>query len=279
MNGADGDGSGAVALKATRLWRSDDLDAADREALLRACSDVRPVNAGTALVRQGAPCGTLYLLLDGWAARVRYMEDGSRFIPALATPGDICNLDALRFDQLDYAVTMLTAGKVAALPRQRVLDLHASNPRIAAAFWSLALAENTILTEWAASIGRRSAQDRLAHLLCELLVRLAAVSKADGLSFDLPLTQEQIADTLGLTAVHVNRTLQALRSKELVTFQSRRVTIHDWPALSAMCGFRPNYLHLDDTERTLDSILPSIGARTPSRPLLRPSFGPGSIAP
>lgn len=272
-------------LKATRPWLSANLDTADRDALARACSDIRTVSAGTDLLRQDTPANALHILLDGWAARFKIMEEGSRFIPALAVPGDICDLDALRFDQLDCGVTMLSAGTVAVLPRQRTDALFATNPAIADAFWSLALAENSILTEWAASMGRRSASQRVAHLLCELLVRLTIVGKADGHSYDLPLTQEHIADALGLTSVHINRTLQSLRSMDLVRVQRRRVTIHDWAALTALCGFRSDYLHLETVDEALASELPVTGAQGrhrlahAPRPTLRSSFTSAPSAP
>ena len=282
---AGGDASNLSRLKATRPWLSANLEAADRDALAHACGDIRTVSAGTDLLRQDAPTKALHILLDGWAARYKIMEEGSRFIPMLAVPGDICDLDALRFDHLDYGVTMLSAGTVAVLPRQRADALFATNPAIANAFWSLALAENTILTEWAASMGRRFASQRVAHLLCELLVRLTIVGKADGHGYDLPLTQEHIADTLGLTSVHINRTLQSLRSMDLVTVQHRRVTIHDWAALSAFCGFRPDYLHLETVDEAFAAELPVTGARGRHRlaqapqPTLRPSFTSAPIAP
>lgn len=274
--GHGGLADGTSKLAATRLWLSPSLDDADREALARACGDVRPVSVGTDLLRHGASADALHILLDGWAARYKIMADGTRFIPALATPGDICDLDALKFDRLDYGVTMLSAGSVAVLPRQRVETLLAASPAIAAALWSLALAENSILTEWAASVGRRSAQDRLAHLFCELLVRLTVVGKADGHSYHLPVTQEQMADALGLTAVHVNRTLQSLRSKQLVSLHNRRVTILDWAALSGMCGFRSSYLHL---ETVADDLLPDLPA-SPDRPENRVArMGTSFLAP
>lgn len=268
----------AASMHATRPWLSADLDATDRGALVRACGDIRTISAGTDLMRQAGRTHGLHILLDGWAARYKIMEDGSRFLPALAVPGDICDLDALRFDQLDYGVTMLSAGTVALLPRERADALFASHPAIARAFWSLALAENSILTEWAASMGRRSAVQRVAHLLCELLVRLTVVGKADGHCYDLPLTQEHIADTLGLTSVHVNRTLHSLRSMDFVTVQSRRVTIQDWAGLSALCGFRPDYLHLETVDEGFAPELPPTGARSrpkhvqSSRPTLSPTF-------
>jgi CRP-like cAMP-binding protein len=266
-----------AALQATRPWLSAGLDDADRVALARTCADIRKVSAGTELQRQDTRTNGLHILIDGWAARYKILEEGSRFIPVLAVPGDICDIDALRFDQLDYGIMMLSAGTVAVVPRRQADALFTSHPAVADAFWSLALAENSTLTEWAASIGRRSASQRVAHLLCELLLRLTIVGKADGFSYDLPLTQEHIADTLGLTPVHVNRTLQSLRSMDLVTVQSRRVTIHDWAALSALCGFRPDYLHLETVDQDFAPELPTTGARgraklaQDSRPL-QPAF-------
>jgi CRP-like cAMP-binding protein len=153
--------------EAARIFLSAGLDPTDREALLDVCGDVRAVAAGTNLMRQGSRSEALHLLIDGWAARYTVMADGRRSISALAVPGDICDLDALRFDRLDYGVTMLSAGSVVALPRNRLKTLLATNAAIAEAFWACALAENTILTAWATSVGRRSAQERLAHLLCE----------------------------------------------------------------------------------------------------------------
>jgi CRP-like cAMP-binding protein len=252
--------------EATRLWLSAALDTIDRDALLGVCSDVRMASAGTNLVRQGSPSEALHILLDGWAARYTLMTDGRRSISALSVPGDICDLDALGFVQLDYSVTMLSAGLVVMLPRERLDTLMASNPTIAKALWSCALTENTILTAWAASIGRRSAQERLAHLLCELLMRLAAVGKADGYSYDLPLTQEHLADALGLTSVHVNRSLQALRSMSLVTVQHRRVAIHDWTTLCKLCGFDGGYLHLETIDAMFTRDLPSVDPQAPSGP-------------
>lgn len=268
----------AATLQATRPWLSANLNSADRDAFARACGDIRTVSAGTDLLRQDIATNGLHILLDGWAARYKIMDEGSRFIPALAVPGDICDLDALQFDKLNYGVTMLSAGTVALLPRQRVDALFASHPAIANAFWSMAFAENSILMEWAASMGRRSALQRVAHLLCELLLRLTVVGKAEGHTYDLPLRQEHLADTLGLTCVHVNRMLHSLRAMELVTVQSRRVTIHDWSRLSALCGFRSAYLHLETVGKEFTSELPTTGAprrarlASDARPTLSASF-------
>lgn len=269
------------ALQNTRLWISAGLDAADRNALSHACDDIRAVNAGTNLLRQRSATNDLHILLDGWAARYRFIENGSRFIHALVLPGDTCNVDALRFDTLEYGVMMLSSGTVAVLPRRRADALFAAHPAIRNAFWSLALAENSMLAEWSASIGRRSALHRVAHFLCELLVRLRLIGEADGFAFGLPLTQEQIGDSLGLTGVHVNRTINSLRLMGLVTVHHRRVTIHDWTELSALCGFRPAYLRPETIDAQFARAIPLTGTCGEARleRAARPAFNPPATSP
>jgi len=252
-------------LTMTRLWMAEGLDQADQEALAEACDNIRSVSAGTDLQREGTPACSLHILLDGWAARYKIMKDGSRFIPAVSVPGDLCDPDALQFAKLNYSVRMLSAVTVIILPRQQARALLASHPAIANVFWTLAFSEHSIQTEWSASIGRRSALHRTAHLLCELLMRLTAIGKADGHSYDLPVTQEQLADALGLTKVHVNRMVRSLSAMEFVTVQHRRVQIHDWLGLSAMCGFQPNYLRLETIAKEFALKLPITGAHIRAR--------------
>jgi CRP-like cAMP-binding protein len=238
----------AGRLAKTRLWMSRELADDDRKALVGACSDIRTIESHADIRRLGTTTDALHIVLDGWAARYKRMKDSTRHIPALILPGDICDLDAAMFDRVDLGIITITTCVVAVLPRNRAKTLMANHPRIAAAFLSLALTENAILGEWAASIGRRSARQRVGRLLCELLVRLEAVGKADEHAYDLPLTQEHLGDATGLTSVHVNRTLQVLRTDGLVTVQGRKAIIHDWAALKAMCGFQPSYLHLSEMD-------------------------------
>lgn len=242
---------GASRLTKTRLWMSLELLNDDREALAAAWSDIRTVDSRGDLLRLNARADELHILLNGWAARYKLMKDGSRYISALMMPGDICDLDVLMFDRVDFGVTTLTECTFAVLPRQRVKALIDAHPRIGAAFLSLAVTENAILGEWAASVGRRSAHQRVGRLLCELLVRMKAVGQSEGNAYDLPLTQEHLGDATGLTAVHVNRILRSLRAEGLVTVQGRRTTIHDWVGLKAMCGFQPAYLHLEGIDDEL----------------------------
>ena len=139
---------------------------------------------------------------------------------------------------------------MAVVPRAKLMALSARYSRIGGALWWLTMVENSTLTEWGLSLARRSAEQHFAHFLCELLVRLSRVGRAEGNSYPLPLTQEQIADVLGLTPVHVNRTLKRLRDSGLVEMNQERLTILDWNAFKQQAGFDPKYLHAEEVRRT-----------------------------
>jgi CRP-like cAMP-binding protein len=212
---------------------------------LEAALTSRAVPARTNLVAEGDNSGTLYLLADGWAFRHQTARNGNRQIVGLALPGDFCNLDVLAFGRIGYGVRMLTAGTLLTIERDKALALGVYFPAIASLFAQTAFLENAILSRWTFCLGRLSAQERLAHLLCELAVRRGYRQDRRQIKIDLPLTQEQLADVLGLTGVHVNRVLQHLRSLGLVAKRGRVMEIFDFPALQAMAGFDPAYLHRD----------------------------------
>ena len=226
-----------------RMRHAADFGASDLSALATLGVELRVVESNATIVPEGPRNGTIHVLLEGWAARVKILENGSRQIPALMLPGDICDIGALHLDRLDWAVSALTRCTVAAIPRDGLNALLDRHKGLRAAIGRMAAVENSISTQWTVCLGRRSARERLAHLLCELFVRLQAVRGASADGFLLPLTQEEIADVLGLTAVHVNRTLQNLRSDGLITLKEYRLYIPDLGALRRLAGFDGNYLH------------------------------------
>ena len=230
-------------LAGSRLLASPYLSREERQALEDAASPAKTVASNVDLVREGERAHSLFIVVEGWACRYTVTKDGGRQLPALLVPGDVGNLDSLLFDRLDYGVRTLTRAMVVALPRDRVLALAAQHPGIARTFTWLALVENAILGKWALSLGRRSAKERLAHLLCELSVRLDR-DDGDESSFAFPLTQEQVADALGLTSVHVNRVMQQLRTEGMVATASRTMTLSNLPGLRQIGGFDPRYLHV-----------------------------------
>lgn len=231
-------------LEGTRLWSSRFLSRDEQHALEEAVSAVRSVRPNVDLVREGEAADNLHVVTQGWACRYTMTRDGGRQLPAVLVPGDIGNLDTLLFDRIDYGVRTLGPATVATIPRGRALSLAAQHPGVARTFTWLALVENATLSKWALSLGRRSSKERLAHLLCELSVRLNAEDGNES-RFPFPLTQEQLADTLGLTAVHLNRTMQQLRSDRLIATHNRTMALLDVAALRRLGGFDPHYLHAD----------------------------------
>ncbi|WP_375383467.1 Crp/Fnr family transcriptional regulator [uncultured Sphingomonas sp.] len=238
----------ASRLEGTRLWTSQFLSREEKHALEDSVLPAKSVRAGTDLVREGERADSLFIVADGWACRYTTTREGGRQLPTLLVPGDIGNLDSLLFDRLDYGVRTLTDTMIVTLPRDRALALAAQYPGIARTFTWLALVENATLGKWALSLGRRSAKERLAHLLCELSVRLD-VEDGNESSFAFPLTQEQVADALGLTSVHVNRTMQQLRTDGVVATENRRMVIPNVAQLRHIGGFDPRYLHIDQSSQ------------------------------
>jgi CRP-like cAMP-binding protein len=182
--------------------------------------------------------------VEGWAARYKLLPDGARQITAFLIPGDFCDLHVTILGEMDHGITTLTRSRVAFVPRARIEELT-ERPSLVKAFWWSTLVDEAILRAWIVNVGRRDAFEAVGHLICELYVRMKNIGLVDGRRFDLPLTQEEIGDALGLTSVHVNRVLQRLRSEDLISFRQGLLTIHDYPALEKASGFNPNYLHIE----------------------------------
>jgi two-component sensor histidine kinase len=228
-------------LADTRLASMGSVSAHERSVMAQVPVMVQVLRAGQELVRQDSLPDSIYVLSEGWAYRSITMRGGARQIPTLVVPGGVCNLDNLLFERADFAVHSITKATVFALPRRQALTLVSEHPGIGRAFMSLALAENVILSQWAVGLGRRSAEERLAHFLCELAVRVGT-SESGGISFPFPLTQELVADVLGLTAVHVSRVMRRLRDAGLMTSAERTVMIADIDRLRSFASFDPSYL-------------------------------------
>jgi len=220
------------------------LDAADRQAILDLPYRVRRLDAGSYLIREGslpAHCG---VLVDGFAYRQKMTGDGARQIMAVCIPGDAVDLQNIFLDASDHSVQMLTRGDVADVPREPLQELVLNRPGIGRAIIQLTLVEASILREWVVNVGRRDARERIAHVLCEFAVRLETRGLISGQGFELPMTQEQLADATGLTPVHVNRVLKALEADGLITRQRRQIHYSDWRALQDAGDFTRNYLHI-----------------------------------
>lgn len=241
-------GDGAANPFLTRLRRLTRLGEGALADMERACGTAREVRAKADLVREGDKPDRLHVLLGGWACRFKLLPDGRRQITGLVLPGEICDLDSLYVLKSDYGVATLTACTVATLDREALRGLASQNPAISDALGFLLAADNGMLTERSACLGRRSAREHLAHFLCELLLRLKVVGHARGNGYTLLITQEEIGDVLGLTSVHVNRTMQSLKNDGIIERSGHDLIIREWSVLRQIGAFRPDYLHLDNVD-------------------------------
>jgi CRP-like cAMP-binding protein len=193
----------------------------------------------------------MFVILDGWGCRYKALPDGRRQIVSFFLPGDVCDLNTCMLGQMDHSIGAITAMKVAEIGPDEFGALLDQHPRVTNALYWDGLVTLATQREWTLNVGQRSAYERIAHLLCELFIRLDMVGLTDGRSCDFPLTQLDLADATGLTAVHVNRTLQELRRDALIELQSRTLTIPDLERLKAAGLFNSNYLHLNGDGRHL----------------------------
>jgi CRP-like cAMP-binding protein len=201
------------------------------------------------MLREGDEPGYCTLLLSGFMGRVKDLRDGGRQINALHLPGDFLDLHSLPLKRLDHDIISITASKILIAPHDRLRRVTERLPHLTRLLWLVSALDSAVHREWALSLGRRAAIARVAHLLCELQLRLQVVGMAEGDSYDLPLTQTEMSECLGLTPVHVNRTLRALRELKLADVHNKRVTLHDQPGLARIAEFDPSYLLLDRQPR------------------------------
>ncbi|WP_062212612.1 Crp/Fnr family transcriptional regulator [Aureimonas sp. AU12] len=186
----------------------------------------------------------VHLILSGFACRYKILEDGSRQIVAYLVPGDFCDLHVFILKEMDHAIATLTDCHVAKLSSSDIAEL-CEKPAIAKALWWSTLVDQSVLREWLVNVGRRSAEERIAHLLCELLVRLQSVGLVDHDNrFLLPVTQTELADTMGLTVVSVNKMIRNLRSEGMISAEGKNLVVRDVGRLKEFCGFNETYLHL-----------------------------------
>jgi len=227
-----------------KLALRDTLTAEEQRTLEGLAIRVREAAAGSDIVQQGVRLTESTLLLDGLAGRYKLLGEGRRQISALHIAGDFMDLHSFLLKVLDHGVVALTPCTVALVPHEALKRLTEAHPHLGRLFWLSTLLDAAINREWITSMGRRAALERTAHLFCELFKRLEAVGRTQGLSFRLPLTQSELGDALGLSLVHVNRVVQALRNDGLVTWEGRVLTILDWDRLCELAEFDPTYLYL-----------------------------------
>jgi CRP-like cAMP-binding protein len=230
------------------------LSQADRAAIDRVTAlGVKEVAPRRDLVREGDRPTAVHVVLEGWGCRYKTLPDGRRQIVAFFIPGDMCDLNIFILKEMDHNVGAITRLRVASIGADEFSDLLDRHPRISQALWWNELVTVAIQREWTLNIGQRSAYERIAHMMCEMFTRMKTVGLVEGNACHFPLTQADIGDATGLTAVHVNRTLQDLRRDGLIELQGRRLTIQNFAGLKNAAMFSDNYLHLDHDGAHLDA--------------------------
>ncbi|MEE7456023.1 Crp/Fnr family transcriptional regulator [Methylorubrum populi] len=234
--------SGAGCALARKLDGFGPLTEPDRTALEQLRGYVRLVERHVVLVDQDRVADHALIVFSGFAARHKRRTSGRRQILAYLIPGDLCDRGALHGYPLAHAIETLTLCRIARIPRATYLDLLEHHPGIAVALQRARLAEEATAREWIANIGIRSGVERAAHLLCELLERLKSIGQASDGQFELPLTQVDLAEALGLSSVYMNRVLQALRRDGLIASQGRHLRILAPRRLRQLAEFEAGYL-------------------------------------
>lgn len=226
-----------------RLAVQGELQSDDRSAILDLPFTLRTVPPATFLIREGEKASSCPVLVAGYAFRHKVTLAGGRQIVSLHVPGEALDFQSLQLRYVDHNVQTLTHAQVATVPMTALRRLIEERPRVANAVVYNLLVEASILREWILNIGRRTARERLAHLLCEFACRIDAQGLAGTDGYELQMTQEQIGDALGLTAVHVNRSIRALEKDGLIERRGRVISFPDTQRLRAEADFSELYLH------------------------------------
>lgn len=232
-----------------KLRARDEISAEEEQAIRGSVAEYRDYPADSTFVKAGVELDHSTLLIDGLMCRHKDLRDGQRQITELHVAGDFADLHSFTLKRLDHNLMTLTPCRAAIVPHENLRSITEEFPHLARVYWFATNLDAAIHREWALSLGRRSAISKLAHLFCELHVRLGIVGLADGLEYDLPLVQTDLAECLGLTSVHVNRTLKDLREQDLVEFRGGRVVIGDLEKLRRVAEFDPAFLYLERRPR------------------------------
>lgn len=236
----------ALGMLIRKLESIATLSDTERQAIQGLPVRIHHLNARQDIVRDGDQPTHCCLVLEGWACRYKLLRQGKRQIMSFHIPGDIPDLQSLHVRTMDHSLATLTKAIVAFIPHESLRELTARHPGLAAAFWRDTLIDSGIFREWLVSMGRRSAFEHVAHLFCELYLKLQAVGLAGNFRCPLPMTQTDLADALGLTPVHINRVLKEMRGQTLITLRSNALVIEAWDELLRVSEFDSTYLQLEN---------------------------------
>lgn len=234
-----------ITVHLKKLRKRVEITAEEEQVIRDSVAEIRRVGADQLVVRSGEELSVSLLLIDGWLARIKDLAGGERQVTQLHVAGDFADLHGFTLKRLDDDVATLSDCKIAVVPHDRIREITDRYPRLARIFWFSTNMDAAIQRELALSLGQRSAISRMAHLFCELHTRLEVVGRANGEGFDFPLTQRELAECLGLTVVHANRTIQELRRQGVVELESRRLKILNRKGLEGIADFDPAYLYVE----------------------------------
>ena len=234
-------------LRKLELWRQ--LSPEDQAALLALPYRIIRLRPQEYIVREGDRPQSSCLMLSGFAFRHKIAGNGGRQIFSIHMRGDLADLQNSLLGKADHNLQALTHVEVALIPVEAVQKISFERPEVGRAMWYETLVDASIFREWTLNVGRRDARTRAAHMLCEFALRLEVAGLGAQCDYELPMTQEQLADALALTPVHVNRMLMGLGKDGLITRTQRAIKINDWTALAKAGDFDPAYLHLRPEEQ------------------------------
>ena len=232
-----------------KLRARDDIDPREEAVIRDSVKGIIKARAREVVVHEKKPIDFSTILLSGIAARQQDMRDGTRQILELHVPGDFTDLHSFTLKYLDHDIVAISDCSFAVIPHARLREITKNYPQLTRVYWFATNLDASINREWEVSLGSRTAVARMAHVFCELHVRLEIVGLVRHGSYDFPVTQQQLAEMLGITAVHANRTLQQLRKDGVVEFARGVVSIRDLDRLKAAAEFDPDYLYLDRRRR------------------------------
>jgi CRP-like cAMP-binding protein len=238
-----------IDIHLRKLRARDEISDAEEAAIRAAVSEPRTVAADTTIIEVGEELSVSTLLLEGLMCRYKDLRDGQRQITELHLPGDFVDLHSFTLKRLDHSIMALTPCRFTTVPHEKLAAISEQFPHLTRVYWFHTNLDAAVHREWELSLGRRSAISKVASLFCELHARLGIVGLAEGDEYVLPLTQTDLAECLGLTQIHVNRTLRELRERKLVEFRGGRVRISDRAALTEVAEFDPAYLYLEHRRR------------------------------
>lgn len=231
-----------------KLRQRAEISSEEEQAIRGLISETRGVAAGQVLIPRGKELSHSVMLLEGWMGRLKDLEGGGRQVTEIQLPGDFVDLHGFTLKRLDHDVVALSNCEVGLVPHDRLRAMTENLPRLTRIYWLFTNIDAAITRELALSLGQRSAISRMAHIFCELYVRLEVIGLIEDGGYEFPLTQRELSECLGLTVVHANRTLQELRRRGLIELENRRLIIRDPDGLEALAEFDKDYLYLDKHE-------------------------------